>query len=491
MRKKKSNLKGPSLTIKWAFASSLFIFVVFTIFAVITYKSAVNLIVEKERAVMERTVNDVIGRLSKSEENLTLLTVLQKLQESTENHNAEESGILPNNVLVSELNTPGLSVYVYNAQAGLIFSNNHHSRSIVERENKAPTILTLDGEIGFLMVEVIISQHTQQPVGYVQAFYQLDDFFAIRSQLLITLLILEVIALVVSGILGYFLAEYFLKPIDKLNKAMKEVRKNPQNAAHITPLQTNDELQELSETFNEMQDTIHAYIKQQEQFVSDVSHELRTPVAIVEGHLKLLNRWGKDDPKVLEDSISASLQETERMKSLVEEMLTLSRAGAMDPTLKEKTTKGREVITQVINNFRLLRPEFELTLHDEMESEKIVQIYRNHLEQLAIIVLENAIKYSTDIAKVDITISATKNSFIFSITDYGEGMEKEEIDKVFGRFYRIDKARARATGGNGLGLPIAKQLIENYKGRVKVDSEVEKGTTFTVVLPLAKNQEDN
>jgi len=210
-------------------------------------------------------------------------------------------------------------------------------------------------------------------------------------------------------------------------------------------------------------------------------------VAIIEGHLSMLNRWGKNKPEVLDEGLNASLAEIKRMKSLIQEMLDLTRAGNIDANLLKKPTKGREVIHQVVSNFQLLYPDFDIRLHDELEEEKIVQIYRNHLEQVVIILLDNAIKYSTDKYEVDVTIRATENTFIFSIKDYGEGIGEEHLPKLFQRFYRIDKSRVRSTGGNGLGLPIANKLIEAYKGKVEIQSEVDVGTTFIITLPLCKD----
>jgi signal transduction histidine kinase len=250
-------------------------------------------------------------------------------------------------------------------------------------------------------------------------------------------------------------------------------------------LNTNDELEYLADVFNEMLDRMRRYIEQQESFVSDVSHELRTPVAIIEGHLSMLNRWGKDDPEVLNEGLEASLTEVKRMKSLVSEMLDLSRAGSMNPELLEKTSEGRKILLQVVNNFRLLYPEFKIELNDQVNDEVEVKMYRNHLEQLIIIILENAIKYSTDKKEIIVEMKENDKYFEFSIQDFGEGMTEEEAKKIFDRFYRVDKARARETGGNGLGLSIAKEIITAYKGEISVASIINQGTTFYISVRKA------
>lgn len=263
---------------------------------------------------------------------------------------------------------------------------------------------------------------------------------------------------------------------------MDTIRKDPQSDVHMPEINTRDELADISEIFNEMLDRMRRYIEQQEQFVEDVSHELRTPVAIMEGHLNLLNRWGKDDPEILDESLKASLQEISRMKSLVQEMLDLSRAEQVDTQYANERTDAKQVVYQVFNNFQLVYPEFHITLDDDLPTEVELKIYRNHFEQLLIILLDNAIKYSTDRKEVHISISRTMNEFEIAVQDFGEGITEEDLEKIFDRFYRVDKARARNKGGNGLGLSIAKQLVENYKGRIDAESVLHQGTIFRILF---------
>ncbi|MDT0901800.1 sensor histidine kinase, partial [Staphylococcus pseudintermedius] len=137
-------------------------------------------------------------------------------------------------------------------------------------------------------------------------------------------------------------------------------------------------------------------IEQQKQFVEDVSHELRTPVAVIEGHLSMLQRWGKNDPEILDEALLASQQEISRMKSLVQEMLDLSRAEQVELHYANETTQAKEVTYQVFNNFKMLYPEFLFTIDDDLAEEETLAIYRNHFEQVIIIILDNAVKYSTD-----------------------------------------------------------------------------------------------
>lgn len=496
--KQEKELKGPSLTIKWAFASSFFIFVVFTIFAVITYQSSVNLIVDKERENVERTVAEVALRLSESDKELTVTEVYEQLRASSVNEDnltmnklAVEGSLFELDTMLSELGQPSLFLSVYDSSEKLIFETQKTKNKLLQKEQEKPVIKTIDDKTGFLIIHPVVSKQSRERIGYIQAFYELSSFYEIKNHLLVTLIILELIALVVSSILGFILSSYFLKPLKVLRDTMDTIRKDPQSNIHMPDIHSNDELADIAEIFNEMLDRMRRYIEQQEQFVEDVSHELRTPVAIIEGHLSLLNRWGKQDPEVLDESLEASLQEIVRMKSLVQEMLDLSRAEQVDVQYSNSTSNAKQVVYQVFNNFKILYPDFAITLDDDLFSEVTLGIYRNHFEQLLIIILDNAVKYSTKRKEVHISISRTFNEFEIAIQDFGEGIPKEDLNKIFNRFYRVDKARARDKGGNGLGLSIAKQLVENYGGRIDAESVVHQGTIFRIFLPIVESENEN
>lgn len=318
----------------------------------------------------------------------------------------------------------------------------------------------------------------------MQLFYDLSSVYEVRRKLLNTLVTLVLLGLVVSFVLGFILSTYFLRPLKQITEIINQIKNDPQVDVRIPEMNRHDEFGDLAEVFNDMMDRMQKFIEQQQQFVGDVSHELRTPVAIIEGHLKLLNRWGKDDPEILEESLEASLQEITRMKSLVQEMLDLSRIEQVEFQHKHDTSLAKEVIHQTVNNFTLLYEEFIFILDDDLSEEKEVKMYRNHFEQVLIILLDNAVKYSLDRKEIHVSVSSTMNTLEIAVQDYGEGIAEEDLDRVFNRFYRVDKARSRHKGGNGLGLAIAKELIENYRGAIQVDSVLGHGTVFRIQLPI-------
>lgn len=252
----------------------------------------------KERNNDERTISEVASRLANANEELTLVNTYRNLTNAENNTSISDTSIIEGNLMkidsfISELGQSSMDLYVYNLDEKLIFKTHEKDRSLIQTTRKVPTIVTLDGKTGFLSVQPIYSKETREKIGYAQSFYELSSFYDIRNKLLLTLIVLEVVSLILSSILGFFLSSYFLKPLKVLRDTMDTIRKDPQSDIHMPEIDTNDELADLAEIFNEMLDRMRLYIEQQEQFVEDVSHELRTPVAIIEGHLSLLNRWGK------------------------------------------------------------------------------------------------------------------------------------------------------------------------------------------------------
>ncbi|MCO7027300.1 HAMP domain-containing histidine kinase [Tetragenococcus halophilus] len=482
---KKKELRKPSLTLKWAFASSFFIFVVITVFAVITYKTAVNLMFEREQEDAEQTTYEVVSHLADANKELDRQTSYENLIEFPDINSNLEKDTQEKSSYVSEFGQVNLSLYVYDLQEKLVFRTSQAELNLQSQNAQGPTLIRNEGQPAFLLVQPVYSKETREKIGYAQAFYNISSFYDIRNHLLLTLIILEILFLVVSSILGYLLSAHFLKPLKTLRNTMENIQKDPQTTIHAPEPKSKNELADLSDIFNDMLDRMRSYTEQQEQFVEDVSHELRTPVAVIEGHLKMLQRWGKEDPEVLEESIEASLQEITRMKTLVQEMLDLSRAKQVDLYYKNETSSAKEIVYQVFNNFKMLYPEFMFTIDDDLNEEEMVKIYRDHFEQILIIIMDNAIKYSTKRKEIHLSISRNQTELELAIQDFGEGITQENLNKIFHRFYRVDKARARDKGGNGLGLSIVKKLLDNYKGTIVAESSLGQGTVFKISLPLA------
>ncbi len=180
------------------------------------------------------------------------------------------------------------------------------------------------------------------------------------------------------------------------------------------------------------------------------------------------------------------MKEAERLKRLVLELLDLSRAEAITVPDEVAPMDAAAAVGQVVKNFRVLHPDFQFLIDQPDKPIARAAMAKHHFEQLLFILLDNAVKYSQRVKQIAISLREEGSFVIVSIRDYGIGIPKEELKNVFLRFYRVDKARSREQGGAGLGLSIAKEIIDKYGGQIALESEVGKGTTVELAIPKAE-----
>ena len=266
-------------------------------------------------------------------------------------------------------------------------------------------------------------------------------------------------AIVLSVLGGMIISRRLLTPIKDLTNTMKKVEdKGLQERVKV--YETKDELSALAMMFNTMMDKLENSFRQQKQFVEDASHELRTPIAIVEGHLSLLARWGKNDPKVLQESLAAALQETRRLKRLVQDLLEVSQAEELLVASTQEAILPVPIIEQVIQNMAVIHDEVDFSTEFTALQAVKIAITANHLQQILLILLDNGIKYSTINKRIDVLGYLDAQYACIVIKDYGMGIPEDELPHIFDRFYRVDKVRSRKQGGSGLCLAIAKRLVQ-------------------------------
>ena len=225
-------------------------------------------------------------------------------------------------------------------------------------------------------------------------------------------------------------------------------------------------------------------------FVSNVSHELRTPLTSVKSYLEALDE-GALCETVAPDFIKVSLDETNRMMRMVTDLLHLSRIDNESSHLDVELINFTAFITFILNRFDQIRGQDEEKKYELVRDYPItsvwIEIDTDKMTQVIDNILNNAIKYSPDGGKITVSMKTTDDQMILSISDQGLGIPKQDLPRIFDRFYRVDRARSRAQGGTGLGLSIAKEIIKQHKGFIWAKSEYGKGSTFTIVLPYDKD----
>ncbi|WP_212968585.1 HAMP domain-containing sensor histidine kinase [Paenibacillus cineris] len=321
--------------------------------------------------------------------------------------------------------------------------------------------------------------------GTVEMATNLETFDHFNATLLWVMVIGGFLAVCISAASGWAIAKQFLRPVKALAVTIQNVKQNGLQE-RVGNIGNGDELSQLASLFNELMDQLEVSFRQQKQFVDDASHELRTPITILEGHLNMLNRWGKKDPAILEESLNASLQEVRRLKGLVQGLLALSRSDSAALTDHIEQIRIEPFIAQTIQRMEDLYPEFAFRTKAEGTG-KMVRINPLHLEQMLLIVIENAVKYSAEHKEIDIRCYEENKRVCISIQDYGIGIPTAEIQHVFDRFYRVDRARSREIGGTGLGLAIAQNLISHYQGEIAMKSVEDEGTCVTLSFPAVSS----
>ena len=243
------------------------------------------------------------------------------------------------------------------------------------------------------------------------------------------------------------------------------------------------ELVGLENAVNNLIGRMHDAYRQQTRFVSDASHELRTPIAVIKGYAELLSRWGKDDPKVMEESVAAMLSEADNMQRLVEQLLFLARGDAGRATFAPTVVDLSQLVHAAHEEYELIEGGHPFRIR----AEDAVLTYGDEamLKQALRILADNAIKYSPAGAMITLRAYVSPEGMAcFSVQDNGPGIAASDLPHIFERFYRSDPARSR--GGTGLGLSIAKWIAQRHEGHIDVVSSEGLGTRFTVNLPAYK-----
>jgi len=298
------------------------------------------------------------------------------------------------------------------------------------------------------------------------------------TTLFYVLFVASLLMLIPTIIAGRVLSRFILQPIQSLTKTMQNNTQRGSWQKIEIDNRSKDELYEMEKTFNEMIDVLKNTFERQEIFVSDASHELKTPISIVKSYTQLLQRQGMENPEIFTEATEAIDSEADRMQKLVEQMLLLAK-DKFNSTFER--VNAEELCKNVVSVFS---GAYHREIHLQSKDQPVyIHGNEDQLQQVLYILLDNALKYSEK--DVQISLSSDSGNLHIVVRDFGEGISTKDQEHIFDRFYRVDEARSRHTGGAGLGLAIAKTIIHAHSGEIHVQSNP-KGTVFTVVLPIIK-----
>lgn len=243
------------------------------------------------------------------------------------------------------------------------------------------------------------------------------------------------------------------------------------------------ELRGIETALNDLLDRMRTSYKQQTQFVSDASHELRTPIAVIQGYVNMLDRWGKQDEAILDESIEAIKNEANHMQKLVEQLLFLARGDSNRQVLDMQNINLNGIMREVYEESLMIDEKHIYRFEDKGDA--VCFGDADMLKQSARILIDNAAKYTPEGEEIIIRVGACgdDNTVFYQIQDNGIGMNQTDVEHAFDRFYRADVVRNNKTGGTGLGLSIARWIIDKHQGHIEIKSCEGIGTRFSVFFP--------
>jgi heavy metal sensor kinase len=303
----------------------------------------------------------------------------------------------------------------------------------------------------------------------------------IKDLLVASLLVLPVV-LAVAGFAGYSLARRALSPIEEMARRAQEI--TPERLdARLANDYADDELRQLAAVFNDTLARLERAFEQLRRFTADASHELRTPLAMIRsvGEVGLQ----KDGTRAqYRDIVGSMLEEVNRLTSLLDNLLTISRADSGHIQLQRVAVPLLALVRDSAGIFEILMEEKALRLTVEGDERVQVEGDSVFLRQAFVNVIHNAVKYSPHGGTISARVTANAHAMVIvEIRDDGPGIPLEDQPRIFDRFYRVDKARVRESGGAGLGLSIAKWAVEAHHGAITLQSQANEGSTFRISLP--------
>ena len=317
-----------------------------------------------------------------------------------------------------------------------------------------------------------------QVAGYLQVGTLREQVDNALNLLLIVLAVGGMGAIVASAVVGRLLAGQALRPIDTITQTALAISRADDLDKRIPQVGPQDEVGRLATTFNIMLDRLEKLFRAQQRFIADISHELRNPLTTIRGNVDLMRHMNNVDMP----SLDAIQVESERMTRMVGDLLLLAQADAGQLIRRERV----ELDTLMLQVYRQVRPLAEgIELVIGAEDQAAILGDPDRIKQLLLNLVDNAIKYTPKGGKVTLGLQRVENWAQLSVADTGIGIPAQDLPHVFERFYRVDKARSRAAGGAGLGLSIVQWIVQVHSGKIDVRSEMGKGTTFIVWLPLA------
>ncbi|MBQ9885438.1 MAG: two-component sensor histidine kinase [Lachnospiraceae bacterium] len=332
------------------------------------------------------------------------------------------------------------------------------------------------------IVQPIVSQAEDALSGVLLFSVDAADVEAWNKRVTVIIDIIEIITFIIIAVLSYFVSALLMKPLRKLVGKFKESAKY--NVQEDIVVSTYKETRDISDSYNKVLAKLKNLDESRQQFVSNVSHELKTPITSIKILADSLNSQEDVPVELYREFMVDIANEVDRENRIIEDLLSLVRMDKTSNSLNITETKINDLLEALLKQLTPIAAKKNVELILESFRPVVAEVDEMKLTLALSNLVENAIKYNREGGWVKVTLNADHKYFFVKVEDNGIGIPDNEQDKVFDRFYRVDKARSRESGGTGLGLAITQSIVFSHKGDIKLYSKLDEGTTFNVRIPL-------
>jgi signal transduction histidine kinase len=347
---------------------------------------------------------------------------------------------------------------------------------------------TLGFNMKYIALPIRINGITE---GFVRFALPLSDIESQLRTIYGVVLLGGLIAVAIAIMIGYFISKSITNPITQMTEIAEHISKG--DFSKKISVKSKDELGILAKSLNRMANELQSKIETlnklntvRKDFVANVSHELKTPLTSIKGFIETLEDGALFDKENAKKFILIIKKHTERISKIIDDLLSLSELELGKDRINKEEFNLKTSLDEILQGFTHLVALKKHILNVDAKGDDFkIKADKYKIEQVLVNLIDNAIKYTKDGGVIKICILEEKDYITIEIEDNGAGIPKEHLDRIFERFYRVDKARSRQLGGTGLGLSIVKHIVSLHEGKIDIESEVNKGTKIRIALPIA------
>ncbi|MBE7029946.1 MAG: cell wall metabolism sensor histidine kinase WalK [Ruminococcaceae bacterium] len=389
-------------------------------------------------------------------------------------------------------------ILLINKDSAVLFDSQHNPDIIGKAQVKQSVITALGGKEGYeeyknsedgtLVLDASVPiNHGGAIIGAVNVTYTSNKINTFVNEITRDIALLFVVIFFLVGLIIFLVVSLITRRIVDFTKKITDMSDGVLDEK--LEVKGHDEIAQLGEAFNNMSEKLALLEEKRLQFVSDASHELKTPLSSIKLIADSIMQTPDIDMDYLHEFLNDMVGEVNRLNRIVNKLLYITKMDSVSnaDVRNFELLNLKTMVGDIVKNLRPLAEYSNIEMVLDAPEDVFTMADKDRLWQGIYNICDNAIKYTREYGKVEITLSAAGTEAVVSVRDNGVGLTAEDREKIFDRFYRVDKARARATGGTGLGLSIALSAVQMHGGRIEVDSELNMGSEFRIILPLMDN----